>query len=231
MIRLSMLTLFAAALAAAPAQAQPAASTPDYSRPANWLCLPGRADTCSKPLPTTALNPNGYGSNGPSIVARNPPVDCFYVYPTVSRDRGLNSDLIVDNSERGAAQSQLARFAGVCRTFAPIYRQLTVSAIAAAAVGTDLNAASAISYGDVAAAWRRYLAVHNRGRPFVLIGHSQGSGMLQQLIRREIEGKPIAARCSARSSRASTCWCRKAGASAARSSRRHCAARPARRTA
>jgi hypothetical protein len=190
-IRPSMLCL-AAALSAAPSTAQPAPAAPDYSKPAAWLCLPGRADICATPLPTTALNPNGYGSTGLSPVAKNPPVDCFYVYPTVSRDRGLNSDLIVDNSERGAAQTQLARFAGVCRTFAPIYRQLTVSAIAAAAVGTDLNAASAISYGDVAAAWRHYLAAHNKGRPFVLIGHSQGSGMLQQLIRREIEGKPVA---------------------------------------
>jgi len=190
-IRLAMLTV-GLALAAAPAAAQPAASTPDYSRPANWLCLPGRADVCSRPLPTTALNPNGYGSNGPSVVAKNPPVDCFYVYPTVSRDRGLNSDLIVDNSERGAAQNQLARFASVCRTFAPIYRQLTVSAVAAAAIFTDIGPPSQIAFRDVAAAWRRYLADHNKGRPFVLIGHSQGSGMLQELIRRDIEGKPVA---------------------------------------
>ena len=36
----------------------------DYSKAANWLCLPGRADVCSAPLATTALNPNGYGSTG-----------------------------------------------------------------------------------------------------------------------------------------------------------------------
>ena len=93
---------------------------------------------------------------------------------------------------RRQRRTSLPASPGGCRTFAPIYRQLTVSAIAAAAVGTDLTAASAISYGDGAAAWRRYLATHNKGRPFVLIGHSQGSGMLQQLIRREIEGKPVA---------------------------------------
>jgi len=190
-IRLSMLG-FAAALAATPAAAQPTPAAPDYSKPATWLCLPGRDDICSRPLPTTALNPNGYGANGLSIVAKDPPIDCFYVYPTVSRDRGLNSDLNVDNSERGAAQNQLARFAGVCRTFAPIYRQITISAITAAALGTDIGPPSRIAYSDVAAAWRRYLATYNKGRRFVLIGHSQGSGMLQELIKREIEGKPIA---------------------------------------
>jgi Protein of unknown function (DUF3089) len=190
-IRLSMLAV-AAAFAAAPAVAQPAPAAPDYSKPANWLCLPGRLDTCSKPLPTTSLNPNGYGSNGLSPVAKNPPVDCFYVYPTVSSDRGLNSDLVPDNAEKSATQGQFARFAGVCRTFAPVYRQLTLGAVAALAAGTNLTAPSATAYGDVAAAWRRYLTTYNKGRPFVLIGHSQGSAMLQELIRREIEGKPIA---------------------------------------
>ena len=193
MIR-SLVLASSAAIAAVPAAAQPAAPPPDYAKPASWLCLPGRADPCSKPLATTALDPGGYGSSGPSPVAANPPVDCFYVYPTVSRDRGMNSDLLPDAAESSAAQNQAARFAGACRTFAPVYRQLTVSAIAASAVGTDLTAASAIAYRDVAAAWRRYLASHNQGRRFVLIGHSQGSAMLQELIRREIEGKPVARR-------------------------------------
>ena len=72
-------------------------------------------------------------------VAKNPPLDCFYVYPTVSRDSGMNSDLVADASERGAAQIQFARFAGVCRTFAPIYRQMTLGAVAAAAAGADMT--------------------------------------------------------------------------------------------
>ena len=33
---------------------------------------------------------------------------------------------------------------------------------------------------------------YNQGRPFVLIGHSQGSALLIELIAREIEGKPVA---------------------------------------
>ncbi|HUE78689.1 MAG TPA: DUF3089 domain-containing protein [Sphingomicrobium sp.] len=191
MIRYAVPTLLAA-LAATPAAAQSVAAAPDYSKASAWLCAPGRADICSRPVPTTALNPNGYGSTGLSPVAENPAVDCFYVYPTVSRDRGMNSDLTPDSAETSAAQSQFARFAGVCRPFAPLYRQLTLAAVTAAAVGTNIAPQSAIAYSDVAAAWSRYIAVHNKGRPFVLIGHSQGSAMLQELIRREIEGKPIA---------------------------------------
>ncbi len=187
--------LIAAALAvacAAPAQAQTPAA-PDYTKDSAWLCLPGRSDTCSIPLATTALNPNGYGSVGRSEVAKDPPLDCFYVYPTVSTDPGMNSDLVVDRAETLAAETQFARFASVCRPFAPIYRQMTLGAVAAYSAGAKIDSAAALAYRDVLAAWRNYLATKNRGRPFVLVGHSQGSLMLQQLIAREIEKNPALA--------------------------------------
>jgi len=190
-IRRSMLVLLAA-FGAAPASAQAPTSAPDYSKPTAWLCLPGRGDICSKPLATTALNPNGYGSNGLSPSSRNPSADCFYVYPTVSRDRGMNSDLTPDSAETAAVQSQFARFAAVCRTFAPVYRQMTVAAVAAHGLGADVGPEALTAYRDVAAAWRTYLTRYNQGRPFVLIGHSQGSALLIELIKREIEGKPVA---------------------------------------
>ncbi len=182
-------SLIAALAPGQPAQALPPA--PDYNIEKNWLCLAGRADTCSTPLATTALNANGYGSTGRSTVAKDAPVDCFYVYPTVSRDSGLNSDLNV-SEEIGATQSQFARFASVCRPFVPVYRQMTLAAVATASAGGDVTKAGMIAYSDVANAWRTYLAKYNKGRPFVLVGHSQGSLMLQELIKHEIEGKPIA---------------------------------------
>jgi len=183
----------AASIAATPAPAQPKASAaPDYSKDSSWLCLPGHADVCSTPVPTTALNPNGYGSTGQSVVAKDPPLDCFYVYPTVSRDQGLNSDLD-PSEEKAAAQAQFARFASVCRPFAPLYRQMTLGAVAAFSAGADISAAGALAYRDVAAAWRNYIATKNGGRPFVLIGHSQGSLMLQMLISNEIENDPALA--------------------------------------
>jgi hypothetical protein len=184
----------AALFAAAPASAQPAATpAPNYSSESAWLCLPGRSDTCSTPLATTALSANGYGSNGRSEVAKDPPLDCFYVYPTVSNDQGVNSDLNPGREEKIAAEAQFARFASVCRTYAPIYRQMTVASIAAFAAGAAITRAAVIAYSDVVAAWRNYISTRNHGRPFVLIGHSQGSLMLQQLIAREIEKNPAVA--------------------------------------
>ena len=189
------ISLFAAALAAgAPLYAQTLAPSPapDYSKDTAWLCLPGRADVCSTPLATTALGPNGYGTRDVSPVAKDPPIDCFYVYPTVSRDQGMNSDLN-PVEERGATEVQFTRFASVCRTFAPIYRQMTVAAVAAFSTGGDITEAANLAYRDVAAAWHNYLATRNNGRPFVLVGHSQGSALLQQLIAREIETNPAVA--------------------------------------
>lgn len=194
-----LIALFAVCLSAGPSplvaqSAPPAPAAPDYSSDTDWLCLPGRNDACSVPLKTTLLGPRGYGATRQRTIAKDPPVDCFYVYPTVSQDPGLNSDLDV-SEEKGAAEIQFARFASVCRTFAPIYRQMTVRAIAAYAAGSDITAAGELAYRDVAAAWHNFIATRNHGRPFVLIGHSQGSLMLEQLISREIETKPdLAAR-------------------------------------
>lgn len=190
-MRLVTLLAAAAVAASAPLPAQPN-EAPDYSKDSSWLCLPGRGDVCSTALPTTELNASGYGSKGPSEIAKNPPIDCFYVYPTVSNDPGLNSDLNVQE-EKAATQSQFARFASVCRTFTPIYRQMTIGAIAAYAAGADIRQAGETAYADVLAAWRNYISTRNNGRDFVLIGHSQGSLMLQQLISREIENNPVIA--------------------------------------
>jgi hypothetical protein len=70
---------------------------------------------------------------------------------------------------------------------------MTLGAVAAYSAGSDVTAAGELAYRDVASAWHNYIETRNHGRPFVLIGHSQGSLMLQQLIAREIENQPAVA--------------------------------------
>ncbi len=193
-----MIRLFfaALALAAAPLAAPAAAQAPapaDYSKASHWICLPGRADTCTTPLRTTMLNVNGYGSTGRSTVATDSGVDCFVVYPTVSRDSGMNSDLVA-NEEKDIVESQFARLSGGCRMIVPVYRSMTVGAVAVSMAGGDVTQPAMLAYGDVRSAWKYYLANFNKGRPYVLVGHSQGSLMLIQLLAHEIEGKPEAKR-------------------------------------
>ena len=194
-----LIVSIALALSAAPAFSQPGAAPEpvDYSNQSNWLCLPGRADdACARPLPTAALNPNGYGSVGQVTPARDASIDCFYIYPTISRDPGENSDLNAGLEEQAVTAIQFARFASICRPFAPIYRQATLaSLLRAMASGSTRPAESMdVAYRDVLAAWRHYLQHHNQGRPFVLIGHSQGTVHLSRLLAAEIEGSPAAGR-------------------------------------
>jgi hypothetical protein len=75
-----------------------------------------------------------------------------------------------------------------------MYRQITLSALRAMLAGTPMTANPAMAYNDVLDAWNYYLEHDNKGRGVVLIGHSQGSSVLTQLIRKEIDGKPVQSR-------------------------------------
>jgi pimeloyl-ACP methyl ester carboxylesterase len=122
-------------------------------------------------------------------------VDCFYVYPTVSTDTTTNSDLVPDAAERNVVRLQFARFGTKCRLFAPMYRQLTLAAMGRAnTAGIESPDFLGVGYDDVRAAWHYYLEHDNGGRGIVLIGHSQGTSILTELIRREIEGTPTQSR-------------------------------------
>ena len=191
-----------AALIAAPAVAQaPAYTAPDYSRDANWLCRPGRADACGGDIAVTRIAASGKTTVlTPPAKAAPAPIDCFYVYPTVSTDAGGNSDLVIDKAETNVAKVQFAPFRTICRPFAPMYRQVTLAALRDVMTGRPSTADRAMAYRDVVAAWNDYLARDNqkdgrgRGRGVILIGHSQGSGVIKALLQNEIEGKPVAAR-------------------------------------
>jgi hypothetical protein len=63
---------------------------------------------------------------------------------------------------------------------------MTLAALEGKVEGAD----AALAYGDVLNAWKVYLARDNHGRGYVLVGHSQGSNILRQLIAQEIDGKP-----------------------------------------
>jgi hypothetical protein len=194
---LATTSILSLALAIGFAHAQdtaPAAAVTDYANPAVWLCRPGRQDACSAPQDATIVAANGALTREAFHAAKNPPIDCFYVYPTVSNESGGNSDLIVTGAEKSVVNAQFARFAAKCRLFAPMYRQVTLTALRAMIVGKPIPVDRDLAYGDVLAAWNYYLAHDNQGRGVVLVGHSQGSGVLTRLIKDEIDGKPVAAK-------------------------------------
>jgi hypothetical protein len=188
-------TIGLGAQAAAPA-AQPAAEVKpnDYKDDASWLCRPGRkGDACDVDLTTTIVAADGTLTRETFAADPKAPIDCFYVYPTVSTDATPNSDLTQDPAEKNVVLQQFARFGSKCRTFAPMYRQITLRGLQSAlATGADPLGlfTKGLQYDDVRDAWQYYLKNDNQGRGVVLIGHSQGAFILQGLIANEIDGKP-----------------------------------------
>jgi hypothetical protein len=190
-MRLRQIAVACAGLVVAGAAFAQPAPKHDYSKPETWLCRPGGNDACAVDLSTSVVHPDGRITREGFKPNPNPPIDCFYVYPTVSLDPGGNSDMVPGPEERSVIRAQFARFQSVCRPFAPLYRQFTLTALRANASGKPIRADRTVGYNDVLDAWNHYLQHDNRGRGVVLIGHSQGSGVLSQLILNEIDGKPV----------------------------------------
>ena len=173
-----------------------AAEANDYGRAASWLCRPGREDACAVDLSTTIVEADGSLTREAWSADSNAPIDCFYVYPTVSTDLTPLSDMVADEAERNVIRQQFARFGSVCRLYAPLYRQVTLAGLRTmlASGGGGGALSRGPHYDDVRDAWRYYLEHDNRGRGVALIGHSQGSFILAELIRQEIDGKPVQSR-------------------------------------
>jgi len=160
-----------------------------YGDLANWVCHPGKEDICDGDLDTTVIQADGSTRVEPWAANPDAPIDCFYVYPTISRDPSTTSDLSASDQEEGyAALNQAARLGQECRVFAPVYRQRTLAGLVSNISGT----AAAVEdpqrgYNDVLDAWKQYMATDNQGRGVVLLGHSQGTFVLIDLMKAEID--------------------------------------------
>ena len=128
-----------------------------------WLCQPGRTpDPCNVSLSTTVFSPTLHKLSviHPKRVAK-PAIDCFYVYPTVSDQKTTLANLQVDPEERSIALYQAARYSQYCRVFAPMYRQVTVTALDSG--NKESPQQLAIPVNDVRAAFATYLRKYNHG--------------------------------------------------------------------
>jgi hypothetical protein len=171
-----------------------AGAAPAAAKGTVWLCLPGHhPDPCTPGLSTTVYSPKlkKLRVTHPKRV-RNPAIDCFYVYPTVSDQKTPVANLHIDPVEKSIALYQTARYSQYCRVFAPMYRQATLAGIGAPGTTgvTPTPAQAAEGPADVAAAFKTYLKKYNHGRGFVLIGHSQGSFVLRRMIAKLVDPKP-----------------------------------------
>ena len=115
--------------------------------------------------------------------------DVFYVYPTVSlisyvdNDSSWFADITIPEVREEANGNQ--RFNkmlyGEYNFYAPYYRQMIFEANQKPA--DTLAKLTDFASGDVNDAFQYYMANYNHGRPFFLMGHSQGSQMLIELLK------------------------------------------------
>jgi hypothetical protein len=111
--------------------------------------------------------------------------DCFYVYPTVSEQSTVNASLKIQSAEVGAAVAQASPFSQVCRVWAPMYRQVTLSGLLRGGEKADV-----VAFDSLLSGWNDYLKHDNHGRPIVFIGHSQGAAMLIRLLEARVDKTP-----------------------------------------
>jgi hypothetical protein len=157
----------------------------DYGDPALWLCRPDSdGDACAANLDATELRPDGGREVVAHVRAPAPAFDCFYVYPTVYFDGGNQTNLSDVSAQLDPLLSQAARFTRICNVYAPLYRQVSLT------FSGGFSGDAALAQKDGRDAFRYYLDHLNHGRRFVLLGHSQGTAVLTQVIQSDVESQP-----------------------------------------
>lgn len=152
---------------------------PDYARADAWLAFPGRGGLeRSTPPGVTAID------------EAKAPADVFFIHPTTYQQSDVWNVAYTEPSEFDPAVllGQASAFNGCCRIYAPHYRQASLRAL------EDSRPAVALAYGDVARAFRHYIAHENKDRPFLIAAHSQGAMHAVRLLQAEILGTPLQGR-------------------------------------
>ncbi len=142
-------------------------ASPDYADPASWAARPGKASNATRT------------PEGEMRTMQVPEVDVFYVHPTTYLDKASwNSDLMGDERAQlwrnnFALRFQASAFNLAGQVYAPYYRQATFGAF----LDDSGQGVQAImrAHSDVLAAFDHYITNDNKGRPFILAGHSQGA--------------------------------------------------------
>lgn len=119
-------------------------------------------------------------------------VDTFFVYPTeyMAANEGDPDYAPLDNAEmREGVKTNYPILASVyedsTNVFMPYYRQagMMFAAEEAKKSGDPRTAFATVPYSDVTAALDYYFENYNNGRPFIIAGHSQGSGIVSLVLK------------------------------------------------
>ena len=157
------------------------AQAPDYASLKYWAAHPQKTDA------SDWTNPEHKTSN----------VDVFYIYPTIflnpnfsSYSADVNDEALNKEIEELAIKNQASVFNGIANVYAPFYRQMHYEGYFAKDQEQKVRAKQAFdtAYADVLKAFEYYLQHHNKGKRFVIAGHSQGTNHAERLLKERILG-------------------------------------------
>lgn len=154
-----------------------AGDEPDYDLAASWLARPG-IDS-----PALRLPGGGHMPADTTLTA-----DVFYIHPTTGMDPAVDNVPVDDPKalETGLVmlEAQASPFNGIARIFAPRYRQASLPVFDRDEDG--IQAPMNLAFDDLRRAFLHYMQHDNHGRPFFLVGHSQGANHGLRLLAEEI---------------------------------------------
>ncbi|MDB2633097.1 DUF3089 domain-containing protein [Flavobacteriaceae bacterium] len=162
---------------------------PNYNLESSWAVLPSKYTEEFKEFASSQLD---------TLEA-----DVFYVYPTLNTDKEdprwnapINDLEQNDKVLNKAVLYQASALALSGKVYVPFYRQAHIRSFKMFNEGG--KTALEIAYADVKKAFEVFLSIYNKGRPIILLSHSQGTRHTMRLIadffdEKELQNKLVAA--------------------------------------
>jgi hypothetical protein len=162
-----------------------APKAPDFENKYFWVAHPDKSDTSD-------LVPIGIDTSGDIA---NKEVDVFFVHSTgFVGPGGWNSSMQIENSEAQSIEYMLSSMAsifnGCCNIYAPHYREAQIQSFMPESFDSGTQALD-LAYQDVEAAFDYYLTHYNQGRPFIVVGHSQGTTHALRLLEQRVDNTQL----------------------------------------
>lgn len=155
----------------------------NYNDEKNWAALPSRKD-----------NADLIPGNKDEDKQDDSPVDVFFITPTSYHDKiendnwnaSIDNEEVNNETDSRSIKYQASLFNQVGKVYAPRYRQANIKAYFEN--GPARKKAFDLAYKDVADAFDYFIKNYNKGRPFIIASHSQGSDHAMRLIRDQVQG-------------------------------------------
>jgi hypothetical protein len=162
------------------------APAPDYANESAWAALPDKPGLAA------------YVPAGVAPPPKDPKIDVFFIHPTgymngADWNSPLDANSQTEENTRWMMANQASAFNGCCAIYAPRYREASIFRYVSATPALYKEAGD-FAYADVDRAFTYFLEHYSKGRPFIIAGHSQGTEHGFNLIKRRIDGTPLAQR-------------------------------------